>query len=243
MEEQAETVRNQASASASLRSMKTIFALAAAMLLLVTAAPASACSVTDGYRVPTNFELVEQADLILLGEIESAPETVKGLDTEQMIVRPIEVLKGGPVAGTVKVAGMAAPPRFAVKSDPNELENAHPLAYIGGCIRYMFVPHSTVLFVLRHSPDGLIPSGSAFSRWAEDVPSPGSRWMKAVRIYMAIAALPEPNRRAALEAKRKELAASTDDSDAQAIAADVARSLKGNRRWNDIMREAVERMH
>jgi hypothetical protein len=214
----------------------------AALTLLSGAAPAAACSVEDGYRVPTNFEMVEHADVILLGVVEQAAADVKGVDEPGMVVRPVEVLKGSPPAGRLKLFGMTATGRLAVKSDPGELEQAHPAAYIGGCIRYMFVPGSTLLLFLAQDVGELVPLARPFSRWAEDVPSPDSRWVKAVRLYIEAAALPEAERRAALERRRAELLARASDPDAPAIAADIARSLAGARRWSDIMRGEIQRL-
>jgi hypothetical protein len=214
---------------------------ALALALLACAAPAAACSVEDGYRVPTNFEMVEHADVILLGVVETAAADIKGVDDPGMIVRPVEALKGAAPAGPLQLFGMTAPPRLAVKSDPDELEQAHPAAYIGACIRYMFVPGSTVLLFLAQDVGELVPLARPFSRWAEDVPSADSRWVKAVRLYVEVAALPEAERRAELERRRAGLLARTGDPDSAAIAADIARSLAGNRPWKAIMRNEIER--
>jgi hypothetical protein len=223
--------------------MRSLLPLALLGLASLPAAPAAACSVVSGYRVPTNFELAERADTILLGVVESGPAALDGLHGEPaLVVRPVEILKGGPVPAEIRLDGIIAPPRFAVRSDPGELEQAHPLAYIGACVRYMFVPGATVLFFLDRHDGRLVRTGEPFSRDAEDVPSASSRWARAVRLYVAVAALPQAERRSALLARQTELRARAGDADAQAIADDIGRQLRGpNRPWNAIMEEEIRR--
>lgn len=217
-------------------------ALALAALLLVPASPAAACSVTDEYRVPTNLELVERADTILLGVVESGPTDADRWQQERaaLVVRPTLLLKGSALPSQLRLWGMIAPERFAVLSRPDELEQAHPLAYIGGCIRYMFVPGSTVLFFLQRREGELMPLFEPFARSAEDVPSADSRWVRAVRLYVEAAALPEAQRRPFLLARQAELRARTGDADALAIADDIDRQLRGpNRSWNAIVQDQI----
>lgn len=108
--------------------------VAAAVLAFAVAPPAYACSVDDTYRVPTNLELAADAELIVLARVESGPTDMAFQDAS-LLVTPLEVLKGQlPVGRELKLMGMIAEPRFAVKSNPAELEEAHPLAYIGGCV-------------------------------------------------------------------------------------------------------------
>lgn len=225
--------------------MRRTLATALAGILLAAAQPAAACSVARDYRVPTNLELAERADAIMLAVVEDGPTDLDGMNGPEprLAVRLIATLKGGPLPERMLLSGMIAPERFAVPSNPNELEQAHPLAYIGGCVRYMFVRGSTVLFFLQQREGRLGPVGYPFARDAEDVPSENSRWVQAVRFYVEVAALPLPERRAALLARQAALRARTNDADAQAIADDIDRQLRGpNRPWNAIMAEEVRRM-
>lgn len=93
-------------------------------------------------------------------------------------------------------------------------------------VRTLFVRGSTILLFLRRSNGHLAAHWGPFSRYAEDVPSPGARWVRAVRLYIEVAALPPAERRAALVARQADLAARTGDADAQAIAADIGRHLR-----------------
>jgi hypothetical protein len=219
-------------------------------ILLLPAAPAAACSVAGSYRVPTNLELVEQADTIVLAQVVRADDPNAG-DTRDMppsmrmglLVRPTLLIKGAALPGDLRIFGSIVEGRYAeAVSDPDELENAHPLSYIGGCTRYMFRRGGTILLFLARDERGtLTPLNPPFSRYAEDVASADARWVRAVRLYAEVAALPAGERRPALIARRDSLRAQTGDRDASAIADDIDRQLRGNRRWNDIMEDEVRR--
>lgn len=227
---------------------------AVASLSIAFASPAIACSVSPDYRVPTNLELTADADLIFLARVDSGTTSLDGPEA-MMTVTPLEVLKGQlPADEPLKVPGSIAEPRFAVLSSPLQLEQAHPLAYIGGCTRYLFVRGATVLFFLTPAEkafDGevpaeargmLLPAGGAFSRWAEDVLSANSPWVRATRIYVKAAALPKEQQRAILIAERDRLRAAG-DQESEVIADDIDRQLKGpNKPWNRLMEEEIAKM-
>ncbi|HEY7811468.1 MAG TPA: hypothetical protein VIA98_13955 [Allosphingosinicella sp.] len=246
-------------ASAAMRISKPLalrlLAAAAALPPLLGAAPAQACSVQNSYRVPTNLQLAAGAELILLARVDSGSGS--GAKRNPTItVTPIELLKGQlPMDKPLTLPGSIAEPRFAVLSNPLQLEQAHPLAYIGACTRYMFVRGATVLFFLQPAEKAyageeapaelrgtLMPAGDAFSRWAEDVLSPQSPWVRATRIYVQAASLPEEARRAMLIAERDKLRAAG-DQEATVIADDIERQLAGpNNPWNRLMAEELKKM-
>ena len=229
--------------------------LLAAAFALACAAPGVACSVDDSYRVPTNFELAADAEIILLARIESGTTEITGPDMA-MTVTPLELIKGAlPLGAPLTLPGAIAAPRFSVLSNPLELEQAHPLAYIGGCTRYMFVRGATVLFFLTSAEKAfegkdvpaemrgtMVPAGGPFSRWAEDVLSAQSPWVRATRIYVAAAALPPERQKAMLAAERDRLRAAG-DQESRVIADDIDRQLAGpNKSWNRLMDEEIEKM-
>lgn len=224
---------------------KRLFALLALAPVLAVA-PAHACSVIDTYRVPTNIELADKADLILIGHVEDGP-AIDAIDNPNdmfLTVRPIAALKGDLPSGTIRIPGALAPERFQLLSNPYQLEEAHPLAYIGGCTRYMFVRGTDVLFFLQRGEKldaslagQWVSAGDPFTRWAEDVPSPDAPWPRAIRFYLTVLALPEAERSAALTAERDRLRALAAtppyDPVAQLLAADIDRQLAGpNKPWN-----------
>ncbi len=211
-------------------------AAAFALPLLAAAPPAAACSVVDSYRVPTNLELTAQADMILLGTIErrAGPSPIRAPSRAMIVVRPTLLLKGAALPAEVRINGyLSDDPRDVVASDPRDLLYPNPGAMMGGCVRYIFRRGmQVVLFLERDMRDGegrLRLAGSPFARSAEDVPSPDAPWVKAVRLYAEIAALPEGQRRAALIARRDALRTRTDDPDSALLAEDIDRQLNRRR--------------
>lgn len=212
---------------------RILIALAASLAL---APPAAACSVEDGYRAPSGLELAERADAVILGVVEDGPSDgnqVWGADAASdppMVVRVVSVLKGGPLPERIRLTGMLLPDHLSAPSHPLELQRAHPNAFAGSCTRFVFSRGSTILFFLEQRGGRLATADHPFARVAEDVASADARWVKAVRLYIEIAALPEAERGAALLARQATLRARTDDADAQAIADDIARQPRTPRR-------------
>ncbi|MGV2494822.1 hypothetical protein [Pelagerythrobacter aerophilus] len=214
--------------------------------ILTLTTPAIACSVTADYRVPTNLELASNAELVLLGRVVGEVEGADPWD-RKLLVEPVQAIKGEMPEGTVSIshAGLVPEdrPDFGILSNPYELNQAHPLSYIGACIRTMFPRGTTVLFFLGRAPDGegWRPSGGPFSRWAEDVLDEQAPWLMLTQLYVDIAAAPESERKAMLEAERGELAAMADDPVARLIAADIARQIEGpNPTWHEVMEREME---
>lgn len=215
-------------------------ALVAVALLFPAAA--RACSVSGDYRVPTNLELVGKTSLILLGTVEGGRTMSEDMEREPSIrIRPLLALKGEAPAKSFDVEGLGlADDRFAILSNPYEFRDAHPLSYIGGCIRYLFPQGTTALFFLEWREGKWVAAADPFSRWAEDVPSAEAPWVELVSIYVQASALPEADRVAFLEARRSALAADANDPVARLMALDVARQFAGpNRPWNQMMEDQM----
>jgi hypothetical protein len=202
------------------------------LALNLAAAPvtALACTPAPGYRVPTNLELAEGADAIVLGQVVGGTEA--GLDdAPQIVVHPLTAYKGlipgqdFPLHGMSLATGALA--QYAEPSDPLELEKAHPAAYSGACVRTVFAPGATVLFFLDRREGAWAPAGGPFSRWAEDVSGEDAPWVQLARFYARVAPLPEEDRQAVMETERDALLAHTDDQAAQAMGGDIDRQLAG----------------
>jgi len=223
--------------------MRRIVRIAMGLALTLAPVPALACSVRDDYRVPTNLELAGKADLILLGKVSGGTEGAgRGADDSAITIEPLAAIKGDLPAGPLTLHGLSlSEPRFLALSNPYDFVQAHPLSYIGGCIRYMFPLGTTALFFLQRGEDGAWqPSASPFSRWAEDVPGPDAPWVKLSALYAEVAALPEAERKARLEQARQEWAGLSADPVALLMAEDVARQLAGpNETWNALMRREM----
>jgi hypothetical protein len=195
--------------------------------LLAAPLPAFACSVAPGYRVPTNLELVERADLILLGTVTDGDFAPDSTDEQMISVEPVAALKGAMPTGPVALPAMIAPAAEMQLSNPYELKDAHPQSLAGACVRYVFPRGSRVLFFLDRQDGNWREAGGPFSRWAEDVLTDDAPWLQAVRFYIDVAKLPDEERSAALTARRNELAELGDDPVAQLLAADIDRQLAG----------------
>ena len=107
---------------------------------------AQACSVLASYRVPTNLELVEQADAIVLARVaDNGPSTFERLRRAGgRLARlvPFATLKGDYAGRHVDFpdaslelpsAGLRATP-----SDPRNLADPNPDVFSGSCSRYVF---------------------------------------------------------------------------------------------------------
>ena len=195
--------------------------------LLAAPLPAFACSVAPGYRVPTNLELVERADLILLGTVTDGDFAPDSSDEQMISVEPVAALKGATPTGPIALPAMIAPAAEMQLSNPYELREPHPQSLAGACVRYVFPRGSRVLFFLDRQDGRWQEAGGPFSRWAEDVLTDDAPWLQAVRFYIEVAKLPEEDRPAALTARRNELGELGDDPIAQLIAADIDRQLAG----------------
>lgn len=201
--------------------------LLAAAALLAAPLPALACSVAPGYRVPTNMELVESADLILLGTVAEGAFEPDSTPEQMIAVEPVEALKGATPSGPLALPATIATGTGILLSNPYELNEAHPQSFAGACVRYVFPRGSRVLFFLARQDGVWHAAGGPFSRWAEDVLTDDAPWLQAVRFYIEVAGLPAADRAAALAARRDELGALDDDPVAQLIAADIGRQLAG----------------
>jgi hypothetical protein len=205
--------------------------LAPALLSALAAAPAAACSVIPSYRVPTNLELAERADLILLGTAGSDMPGAAGRGVGEVVIRPVALLKGASLPAEVRIGGyLSDDPGLVVASNPRELFEPNPGALTGGCTRYVFRRGMLLLLFMERDDEGrLRPASYPFARTAEDVPSPDAPWARAVRLYVEIAAMPQAERRGALEARRDALRAASGDPDAALLADDIDRQLRRRR--------------
>lgn len=225
--------------------------LATALALACAPGVAAGCSTGPGYRVPSNLELTTQAETIVLARVVGATADANGDAYANMVViRPIAAIKGELPQGDIALAGMGlAQGRVAALgtlSNPFEFRTAHPVSYMGACIRTVFPLGTTALFFLRTGHEGMwAPAGDAFSRWAEDVPDENAPWVQLVRLYTIAAGLPEADRAPFLEDEREALMARSGEPLAQLMADDIARQLAGpeaspEETFEDAFREPAE---
>jgi hypothetical protein len=209
--------------------------LAAALSLVLAAAPgaALACTPAPGYHVPTNFELAEAANLIVLGEVVSGGRGVAlDPDAATITVHPLATLKGLTPGADIALAGMSlAQPGDAAAhatSEPLAFGDPHPQALTGACIRRVVPLGARAVFFLRRENGQWVPAGGPFSRWAEDVSGPDAPWAELAGLYAQASLLPLEQGREMLEKRHAALVGQQpDDPRAVAAAADLERSLAG----------------
>jgi len=203
--------------------------LALALPALLYGAPALACTTAPGYSPPSNLALAREAESIVVARVVAGHLDENGDPfVSTVTIHPLTALKGPLPAGDVALAGMMlsrdAGAELGVLSNPYEFRDAHPVSYIGGCIRYVFPLGTTAVFFLRRDRDGTwTAAGGPFSRWAEDVPDAAAPWVQLVRFYVRAAGLSDEDRAALIDAEREALLARTGEPVAQLMAADLAR--------------------
>lgn len=155
--------------------------LAAFIFNLSSSTAVHACSVDQNYFVPTNFELVQIADAIVIAEVASFESKS---DETEVRFRTVEVLKGHPKKTFLGWGGKGRTKR----SDPLDLSRAHPEAYSGSCNRWSFRKDRLyVLFLGTNEKTGeLAPLGYPFARINEDVTDADSFWVRVIKQYLDI---------------------------------------------------------
>ncbi|WP_167397768.1 hypothetical protein [Sphingomonas faeni] len=117
----------------------------------------------------------------------------------------------------------------ATASDPRNLVDANPDAFSGSCNRTVFRRNMIVVAFLKKDGMSFVPSAPPFSRALEDVPTATALWVKAVRMYAAIAAKPKSSRRDEMRRQRDALRFDLNDPDARLLALELDRALQASK--------------
>ncbi len=195
------------------------------VIVAATLIPAAgwACSRPIG---PGNFELVRQAELIVIAQVDSGPEgSIPDAERMDQAVRigPMQVLKGVLPKEPLTLWGMVSSRRdgIAFESRPTPLTAPHPSVLSGACFRQHYAKGGLILAILAENGRGLHPIG-AFTRTVEDIESYDSLWVRTVRRYIEIQQRArDGNLREAVIAERDQLRARGPDMEAQAVADDL----------------------
>lgn len=188
--------------------------------------PALACSPVSGYRTPTNVEVVQEADLVVLARVEGERQVGPDRFDRVVVLKPIRALKGALpseliVGGTIwertGPMGSNKPDRpFAPM--PTPLNRPHPTTLWGACLRQGYAQDALVLGAFKKDGEGYLQLGYAFARVVEDVEGLDGLWVRAAETYV---------RNQASGGGRKGLAAERDrlrrlgTADGRAIADDI----------------------
>jgi len=200
-------------------------------LVLMAFAPvqAFACSPNPGYVRPSNFELIQLADAIVIARTtgrEYTEKTESGYEYSVVPASLVKTLKGSDVPAELKLTmnlGETTP------SDPDELLAPHPEAMMGPCNRYSVAPATDyVIFLQQDSERGWqIFNWFPFTRIVEDYHGDESPWMKAIRYYLEVQSGHDPmGQLAALERRYNDILENdTATPYEKALALDIANHL------------------
>lgn len=210
-----------------------------AFLALLLPIEAFACSPVREYRVPTNIELLDTAQLVVLATVNEGPERCEGDGRRRycfssIALSPMLELKGEApeeltVEGTLTGRdGAAAEPAFT------GLDRPHPSSLWGACIRQAYAEGTTVLAMFDLRDGQWSQLQYPFARAVEDVEGPDALWVRAAQLYLSILrSTPRDELADAFATERERQLALTGDAGAQAIADDIARYLAAVRAEGD----------
>jgi hypothetical protein len=196
-------------------------------LVLWLPAPALACSVATGYRIPTNFELVREADVIVLATVVDGPATFEGgaAGPEASVrLQPLRVLKGSVGGEALNVMGTIGWNRKEVAPIITPLSEAHFSVGIGGCVRMFYSKRDVVVAMFRRTERGLQQLGNPWAREIENVTGPDDIWVHAVERYVAVQAGDARSLDERVRAMKAGLVAER-TIESQAVAADIGAYL------------------
>lgn len=219
-----------------------ISAATVAMATLCWAAQCAACSPDHRHKYiqPTNFDLVRNADAIVIATATDQHASRNNDNDNAVHFRVDGALKGPALRDFDAELSSFADRTFwktVPPSNPNDLATANPQAYEGGCIRRLFTERHAYVVFLSKDHDGVWwELDWPFTRVNEDYFGERSLWVRTIRDYLAVQALPEgwPQHRALERLLRARQAEATPEGKAEAE--DIRRGLRalsarGWRRW------------
>ncbi|QOV96351.1 hypothetical protein [Novosphingobium sp. ES2-1] len=162
--------------------MRLTKAIILGLAAMVAIPPANACSVVETYIRPSNFELVQIADAIVVARAET---DVQNGPADPAVAFRIEAsLKGNaPDRVVLPFASIGKP----IASDLSDLSGANPEGDMGACNRMTFARDSRYLMFLERGENGEWRQlGFPFSRINEDYIGENNAWMRAVRRYLRL---------------------------------------------------------
>ena len=212
--------------------------LLALLIALFASHPAAACSVEEGYKVPTNFELVQKAKVIVLARVKNAPSGLDEMsfDKPQVTLEPIRFLKGQAPAEHLLLLGWQVPADMSggLRGVPTvtTLSQSHWSSGIGGCIRQFYEPGEFVVAFFEENAKAREVTGldlfeifEPFARVVETVDGPNDLWVRAVERYVGLLDGPPEKLNDRIKTAVAELQA-IDAPEAKAMAADLEYHLE-----------------
>lgn len=149
------------------------------VFFLLFAPAAIACSPGPGYVRPSNFELVQLADVIVVA---TAQARTLGRDGEGVSFKVTRTLKGEAPTGFEMPHLILGNAR---RSDPSHIAEPNEEAYMGPCIRMTFAQGRSYVMFLERGKDGdLSQLGYPFTRVNEDYAGPNALWTRTIQTYL-----------------------------------------------------------
>jgi len=154
--------------------------------LLLLAGPAEACSPVGGYIRPSNFELAQIADAIVIASpiSEQQPKGPNASPWGGIVTFQVREALKGDLSGEIQVGGLLL--GRTVPSPPNDIRFSHPEGHHGPCNRMTLARGGSYLLFLQRAGDHYATLGYPFSRVSEDYAGPDSPWSRTVRAYLEI---------------------------------------------------------
>lgn len=180
--------------------MRIVVSILAGLALWGSGTAGLACSVGEGFVRSSSYELVEQADAVVVAVADSQSGDAAAFDTA-VTFRIERAFKGQPPATILMDSARLG---RTSTSDPDDLTTPHPETMAGACSRYTFQRGGRYVLFLREGegddqPEGWYAMRPIFWRGAEDYAGPGSAWARALNLYIDIQR-EQPDRIAALDA-------------------------------------------
>ena len=201
--------------------------VAAIVLQAFVTQVAYACSVTDDYVRPTNFELVQITDAIVVA---TAMRAIKSEPVGAVEFRVDKTLKGPAPKTFTGAFAYLGKPRLG---DPNDIGMSHPEGHAGACNRTTFAKGKQYVMFLNKGDKGEFHAGGpAFSRVNEDYFGDDSLWVRTIRTYLDIQRMYGPMEQlAVLEALLQEKLKGQKTPTREAEARDILDHLRSRSPW------------
>lgn len=188
-----------------------------------------ACSVTSDFVRSSTYEMVDQADAVVVATAVGESEDGDGLGSVRF--RVDQALKGRP---PTEFLGGWTTLGEAIPSDPESISEPHPEGFAGPCVRMTFQQGGQYVLFLQDDPEyGWRMVRHIFWRDAEDYAGPDSPWVEALRFYIDVEeAHPDPDAAlAALAQELGQLESPSASSRDRALAADIRDHLSSLSPW------------
>jgi hypothetical protein len=196
---------------------------------------ARACEPVFGYEPPTNYELIAEADIVVVAL--AVWEVPRGTFGSSVVLRVSDIIKGhAKVGDLVEVPGFTG--HYEGPTAEGELRHTRPGAYGGSCIAFDYAVGRSYVLMLGRTRSGEL--AIHMYPWARVNDEAQALWVSVVRAYASISALrDEAKEEAALRALRRR--ALSQGGRGAALAKDIDAHLRAATKWKSAA--SLERLY